>query len=153
MEASDKEKLKKNGFVFLIFLLLIAVLFSLIFFTFFKDNTFKDIAIDMLTTSPLCEEYRNIHSIETIKKHTSLTFPSVLEAKWEEGQAYIFFVRLTGKYGVQTAFFLYDERKQETTFCGLVGQDFKKSASYYGINDGIIHYWCGKITKYIQNNR
>ena len=145
MEKADKEKLKKAGFVSLIFLILIGILFSLTFLNFFKNNIFKDTAIEMLTTSPLCECYRNMQVIGNTQKYTNLAFPSVLEAKGEQNQAYIFFVRLTGKYGTKTAMFIYDETKSKVIFCGLVGQDFTKDASYYGINDGIINYWCNKI--------
>jgi len=146
MEASRKEKLKKIGFVCLTFLILIGGLFSLTFLDFFKENTFKNIAIEILTTSPLCEEYKNINYIEPTEKYSNLVFPSVFEVRDETNQFYIFFVRLTGKYGVQTALFLYDEKKQMSQFCGIVGQDFKKTTSYYGFNDGLIRYWCNKIS-------
>lgn len=152
MEAYRKEKLKKIGFVSLIFLFLIALLFSLTFLDFFKENTFKDVVIEMLTTSPLCEDYRQIYSVEVSKKYTSLTFPSVFEVKSEGKQLYAFFVRLTGKYGTQTALFLYDEIRGVTLFCGIVGQDFEKQNSYYGINDGVINYWCNKISTSVQKN-
>ena len=146
MEAATKEKLKKIGVVSIIFLSLIAILFGLSFLDFFKENTLKNIAIELLTTSPLCDEdYKNIQSIEPTKKYTSLVFPTVFEVRNEEKQFYVFFIRLTGKYGVQTALFLYDEGMQKTLFCGIVGQDFKKEASYYGINDGVINHWCNKI--------
>lgn len=152
MEAYRKEKLKKNGFVSLIFLFLIALLFSLTFLDFFKENTFKNIVIEMLTSSPLCEDYKDIHSVEVSKKYTSLAFPSVFEVRNEEKQLYVFFVRLTGKYGTQTGFFLYDEVKGITLFCGIVGQDFEKQNSYYGINDEVINYWCNKISRSVQKN-
>lgn len=147
MEVATKEKLKKIGFISIIFLVLLGLLFSLTFLSFFKENTLKNIAIEMLTTSPLCEDYRHVHSIETTKKYTSLSFPSVFEVKIEEKLFYVFFVRLTGKYGVQTALFIYDEGMQKAQFCGIVGQDFKKKSSYYGFNDGIINHWCNKITE------
>ena len=151
MEAS-KEKLKKIGFISFMFLIFIAIIFSLTFLDFIKQNTFKDIVVQMLTTSPLCEEYRSISDIETTKKYTGLAFPSVLEVRSEQNQFYVFFVRLTGKYGMQTGLFLYDEAKQRTLFCGIVGQDFKKEAQYYGINQGIINHWCNKITTSTQQN-
>lgn len=152
METNTKEKLKKYGFVSLIFLILIAILFSLTFLSFFKHNTLKNIVIGLLTTSPLCENYRNINEIEDTKKYTSLAFPSIFEVKSEDRQFYVFFVRLTGKYGVQTALFLYDETNKNALFCGIVGQDFKKEASYYGINQGIINHWCNKIISTVKKN-
>jgi len=150
MEVADREKLKKKGLVALIFLIFVAILFSLTFLDFIKQNTFKNIAVEMLTTSPLCEDYRGILDIEATKKYTGLALPSVLKLKTEQSQCYVFFVRLTGKYGTRTAIFIYDELKQNTFFCGIVGQDFKKEAQYYGINQGIINHWCSKITTNIQ---
>jgi|GEM_PF-1085916 len=145
MEVADKEKLKKIGFVSFVFLIFVAILFSLTFLDFFKENTLKNIAIEMLTTSPLCDDYKNVQYLEFNKKYISLAFPTILEGVSGEKHFYVFFVRLTGKYGVKTALFLYDEGMQKALFCGIVGQDFKKEASYYGFNDGVINHWCNKI--------
>ncbi|MGP1438735.1 MAG: hypothetical protein ACTTKH_06660 [Treponema sp.] len=146
MEIADKERLKKIGIVSAIFLVFVIILFSLTFLDFLKQNTLRKIVIEMLTSSPLCDEYSDVHYLEISKKYANLAFPSVFEGKNEKSHFYVFFVRLTGKYGVQTGLFLYDEGKKKTVFCGIIGQDFKKQASYYGFNEGIINYWCKKIS-------
>ena len=145
MEAYNKENLKKIGFVSLIFLILVGILFSLTFLDFFKENTFKNIVVELLTSSQISKEYKNINYIEPTQKYSNLVFPSVFEVRNEKKQFYIFFVRLTGKYGVQTGVFLYDENMQKAQFCGIVGQDFNKKISYYGFNEGVLEHWCNKI--------
>lgn len=146
LDSIDKEKLKKIAILSSIFIFLLSLLFSVSLLSFFKNATLKRVALKILSSSTIPNEYQNIQNIELCKKYTSLSFPHVFEGNVEgSGKMYLFFTRLTGKYGVYQGLFLYDERKMEVLFLGLAVEDFKKTPSYYGINQGIINYWCKKI--------
>lgn len=152
MEAEAKLKLKKSLIMGAIFLSLTLILFSLSFLDFVKHNILKATVTDVLLSSEIKDEYKNIISIESIKSYNPLIFPVIFEVKTEEKkETFLYLIRLTGKYGSYMTLFLYDAKKNEVLFVGLLASDKTKEAAYYGISEGVINYWKDKIKESAQS--
>lgn len=147
MEREAKLKLKKNLIMGAILLGLILILLSLSFLDFIKHNIVKASVIDLLICSKLENKYKNINNIKAIKSSNQLVFPLVFEGEGADNtKIFLYVTRLTGKYGSYMAVFLYDTKKGEAAFVGLLVDNNTKEPSYYGISKGAINYWKEKIT-------
>lgn len=146
MEELTRKNLKKAGIISGLFLFLILLLWLLSFLDFVGNSSLKSAAQTVLKESSLCREYKNVKilSVERPYSFDSGFLPVVFDAADGEKNYKLFFVRLTGKYGLYQGLFLYDEIKG-AVFCGLAGTDSEKLPNYYGITDFNTEFWCGKI--------
>ena len=146
MEAEAKLKLKKNLIIAAIFLFLTLILLSLSFLDFVKHNIVKTSVMNLLLSSKVEDEYKNITNIKAIKSYNELVFPIIFKGEIEGNtEVFLYLARLTGKYGSYMSVFLYDTKKGEALFLGLLVNDKTKAPSYYGISQGAINYWKNKI--------
>lgn len=82
-----------------------------------------------------------------------LPFQSVLSASYEGNDAFVFFLPMTGKYGVYPAVFFY-EQSIGCIFCGLAGVNAAaEQAGAYGITQAGIALQRKKIEALMENNR
>ena len=152
MEMQTKLKLKKNLIIAGIFLSLTLILFSLSFLDFVKQNIVKASVMDVLISSNIPSEYKNITNIKAIKSYNELVFPIIFKGEIEGNtEIFLYLARLTGKYGSYMSVFIYDTKKGEVLFIGLLVDDKTKEHSYYGISKGAINYWKDKIKEICDN--
>lgn len=84
------------------------------------------------------------------KVPAGLSFRAVLHASYRERDALIFFLPITGKYGVYSAVFFY-EKTLGCVFCGLAGVNaVPDMLGTYGITPAAIKVHQTKIEKLMQ---
>ena len=71
-------------------------------------------------------------------------FTALLSATYDEKKAFIFLFPITGKYGIYSAVFLY-EQSIGCCFCGLAGNGLQQPPLYYGITPMSIAIYTKRI--------
>lgn len=144
MNAGLKQELKKVSIISSIFITLMLVFSSFLFFDFFKVETVKYVVKQKLESSNLSNEYKDISDIIEKQSPAPLLLPFVLQGRCEGKIIDIYMLRLNGKYGIHLGLFLYDPEKQDVAFSCLL-DDTSQNPDSYGINQGTIEYWKEKI--------
>lgn len=71
-------------------------------------------------------------------------FTAILSATYDEKKAVLFILPITGKYGIYSAVFLY-EQSIGCCFCGLAGNGLQQPPLYYGITPMSIAIYTKRI--------
>ncbi|MGP1454850.1 MAG: hypothetical protein ACTTJ7_03695 [Treponema sp.] len=129
-----------GAIIFIFFLLYVLSLINLAF----TEKEFIRVAENVCEASTAIDssKLRITGFADDIKRQHGFT--ATLSATYGEKKALIFLFPITGKYGIYSAVFLYEQSKG-CCFCGLAGNGLQHPPQYYGITPIRIAIYTNRI--------
>ena len=147
MTEKTKQTAKKYGILAAVFLVFLGIICGLSYLNaLLRKQPFISSAQRLCTACPQLQNKSIVIADFTKPARLGFLSRNVLSAKADGKEAWIFFIPMTGKYGIYSGIFFY-EAGESCIFCGLDGKDQSVPADYYGITQNTIAMQKVKIEK------